>query len=253
MSEEKTDTTTSATETTDVSATTDADSGKTESANTAETNDGADADSSTVLGSATDGTGDGEGDGEKADADDKDDANGDAGVPEAYDLKVTAKDAEGKDVEVEIDTELLAEATPVLKELGLSNEAANKLAPFILKAQERATQRQNDEFATVKADWAKQAKDDPEIGGKAWKDTTALSAKALDHFIGPVKDAEGKPNEFRQLLDQTGLGNHPAMIRAFRKIGEALSEDGTIARSDAVETTKKSREEALYPDDVPKK
>jgi hypothetical protein len=214
---------------------------------------------STVLGSATtgDGTGDGKGDGEKADADDKADANSDNAVPEAYELKVTVKDAEGKDTEVEIDTELLGEATPVLKELGLTNEQANKLAPFIVKAQERAFAKQADDFAAVKADWAKEAAADPEIGGKHWKATQANAARALDHFVGPmtVKGEDGKdvPNPTRKLLDESGLGNHKDLIRAFAKVGEAMGEDGTFARSDTAPVAKKGREEVLYPDDVPKK
>jgi hypothetical protein len=31
---------------------------------------------------------------------------------------------------------------------------------------------------------------------------------------------------FRTLLNETGLGNHPEMIRAFARIGERVSEDG---------------------------
>lgn len=210
----------------------------------------------TVLGDATAGTGDGEGDGEKGkDGDDGDDKGAADSIPENYELKVTVKDAEGKDAEIEIDTELLAEATPVLKEVGLSNEAANKLAPFVVKAQERFAQRQADEFATVKADWAKAAQSDPEIGGQNWKASTSLAAKALDHFVGPVstKDEAGNdvPNEFRTLLNESGLGNHPSMIRAFRKIGEALAEDGNFARGDRAIQPKKSQAEILYPEDVP--
>lgn len=215
-------------------------------------------DNATVLGSATsgDGAGDGEGDDEKGGKDGDGDGEGDPEVPETYELKVTTKDAEGKDVDVEIDADLLAEATPVLKDLKLTNEQANKLAPFVVKAVDKAFQKQGDEFATVKADWAKEAEADPDIGGKNWKSTQALAAKALDHFVGPVtaKDEDGNdvPNEFRKLLNESGLGNHPAMIRAFRKIGEGLAEDGTFARSDTGVPTKKSREEELYPDDVPK-
>ena len=225
----------------------------------ADAGDAGKGDDATVLGSATakDGAGDGKGDGEKAKADDKGDDDGDAGVPEAYDLKVTTKDAEGKETEVEIDTDLLAEATPVLKELKLTNDQANKLAPFVTKAIEKAFTKQADDYATVKADWAKQAQADAEIGGKNWKTTQTNAARALDHFAGPVstKGEDGKevPNAFRALLNESGLGNHPDMIRAFSKIGEALGEDGTFARSDIGTKQPKSREEALYPDDVPKK
>jgi hypothetical protein len=58
-------------------------------------------------------------------------------IPEAYELKITTQDADGKDVDVEIDPVLIEEATPILKDVGLTNEQANKLAPLAVKVQER--------------------------------------------------------------------------------------------------------------------
>lgn len=217
-------------------------------------------DGSSILGSAADaGAGDA---GSEAAAGDKDgqadaaDAGDKADPPETYELKVTAKDAEGKDVDVEIDSVLLEKATPVLKELGLSNEQANKVAALVPEITNRIFEQQANDFAATRAQWAKDVKADKEIGGANLKETEKLAARALDHFVGPAvtKNDKGEEvrNEFRQLLDDTGLGNHPVMVRAFREIGKALSEDGTIARSNAAVSTPKSREEVLYPADAPK-
>jgi hypothetical protein len=216
-------------------------------------------DDATALGSAAaeDGAGDGSEDGKEGDeGGDDDKAKADA-PPETYELKVTTKDADGKDTEVEIDKALLDEATPVFKELGLSNEAANKLAPLAIKVQERMLQQQADEFATTRAAWAKEAQEDKEIGGKNWKSSLSLAAKALDHFGAPseIKEVEGKKvetNPFRVLLNQSGLGEHPVMIRIFSNVGKALSEDGQFPRGEGA-APKKSREEVLYPEDTPKK
>lgn len=223
--------------------------------------DGGDAgDDGTALGKATAGDGAGDGDADKG-ADDKDggdDQAGDTdGPPEAYDLKITVKDAEGKDQPVEIDPALMTAATPIFKDLGLTNEQAQKVAALVPEVQARMAEQQNDEFAKVRADWAKDAADgqkNPDIGGKNWKSTMSLAGKAMDQFVGPSeKDDKGnEKNEFRALLNATGLGEHPAMIRAFRKIGEALSEDGALPRGEQA-TVRKPREEELYPDDVPKK
>lgn len=217
-------------------------------------------DDGTALGKATagDGAGDGGDDAGSDNQDSGDDKAGDAdGPPETYDLKVTVKDAEGKDQAVEIDPALLTVATPILKDLKLTNEQANKVAALVPEIQSRMVEQQNDEFAKVRADWAKDAADgqkNPDIGGKNWKSTISLAGKAMDQFVGPSeKDDKGvEKNEFRALLNETGLGEHPAMIRAFRKIGEALSEDGSLPRGEQA-TVRKPREEELYPDDVPKK
>jgi len=167
-------------------------------------------------------------------------------VPEKYDLVVTIKDEAGADVPVEIDSVLLGKADPVLREVGLSNAQANKLAPLVFDIQQRALDLQTAEFDGVKADWAKAAQADPELGGRNWKETEALAARALDTFGAP----KGSP--VRQLLDDSGLGNHPEIIRLFREIGKRLTEDGNPPSAPGKPVVK-SREEVLYPDDVPQK
>lgn len=197
--------------------------------------------------------GEGEGDdasnvNDKDGGDDKGDESKAPELPEKYELTPP----EG----MEIDDALLAEADPVLRELGLSNDQANKLMPIVGKVADAIFTRQSEAFATQAADWAKQSKADKELGGKNWHETENLVAKALDTFAGPatIKDKDGKdvPNAFRQLLDETKLGNHPEMIRMFRKIGAALGEGGDLSRSDAGAPVKQDRLETLYPNDVRK-
>jgi hypothetical protein len=144
----------------------------------------------------------------------------------------------------------MAEADPIFRDIGLTNEQADKLMPLAGKFAERIAAQQDDAFQVMKSDWAKEARADKELGGANWKETENLVARALDRFAGPAmtKDAEGKeiPNPFRQLLDETGLGNHPEMILMFRNIGSATGEGGELARSDSAAPVKKPREEVLY-------
>lgn len=171
------------------------------------------------------------------------------GPPEAYELSLP----EG----IELDADLLNEATPVFKELGLSNDAANKLAPLAMKVQERFVAQQSNDYALLRADWAKQVQSDPEIGGKNLSATMHSVARALDWAVGPAESTNDKGEKvaepFRQLLNETGLGNHPVMVRAFAKIGAALGEDDKFVRENIGSPQKRDRLEALYPDDVPNK
>lgn len=164
---------------------------------------------------------------------------------------------------VELDAELLTEAAPLLKEAGLGNKRASQLAPLVTKIQERtqaAVQQQLvDNHAATIADWSKETLADPELGGSNWKDTQANVAKALDHFIGPKTvevEVEGQkveqPHPFRELIDQTGIGNNVHLVRAFAKIGAALGEDTTLARAAQGGAAQKSREELLYPEQTGK-
>jgi hypothetical protein len=132
----------------------------------------------------------------------------------------------------EIDQGLAEEATPVLRELGLDDAGANRLMPLAAKVVTRAFERQLDDFTATKAEWAKQSKADPTIGQQNWPATERLISRALDAA------GAGKGSLFRQLLDESGLGNHPAFIAGFRKIGERLG---------ALPSKPKSRAEAWYP------
>jgi hypothetical protein len=155
-------------------------------------------------------------------------------APEAYELKAP----EGQ----ELDTEALAAAEPVFRDLNLTNEQAQKLTDAYTQILPKVVERMQAQQSTMIADqrkaWADEAKADPEIGGKNWDASIASSAKALDRLGAPA----GSP--FRQLLNDSGLGNHPEMIRMFAKIGNVVGEDGDFI---AAKTTQaKTTEEKFY-------
>lgn len=107
----------------------------------------------------------------------------------------------------------MTEFSTVAKDAGLSQEAAQKvigaLAPKI--AAENAAA-----FQSYTQGLVAQAKADKEFGGDALDANLAIAKKAIDTFGTPA---------LRTLLDQSGLGNHPEVIRAFLKAGKALSPD----------------------------
>lgn len=177
---------------------------------------------------------------EKASDTDGDDKAANAEVPDAYDLAAPEGfTIDAKDVEI---------ATPVLKELGLSNDAANKLVPVMAQViANRVEALQNAQLQQVSA-WRKErfdeARNDPEVGGAKWEESLALSAKALDQFGAP----KGSP--FRNALDESGWGNHVEMVRMFAKIGRAIGED-SFTRADAGAPVRDAAA-TLYPNDTPK-
>lgn len=178
--------------------------------------------------------------GDLKDEDDKaaDAKDGDkpVGAPEKYDLKL-----EG----IELDRQTLDDAEPIFRELNLDNDQANKLMPvakvFAERTRDATIQQIIDAGAQQKKDWLDAFKADPEIGGAKTEETTHLAAKALDALGYP----EG--SDFRKVLTETGFGNHPEMIRAMRKIGEMVSEDGFVRGGAAAPTT--NAKSTLYPND----
>lgn len=221
----------------------------------ADTASGQAGDDATVLGAAeaSEGTGGPDGDGEQGKGEAAP-ADG-AGVPDAYELKSFTV-GEGDDARtVEIDSGLLDEITPGLKGAGVTQEMLDKLAPTVVPAiQQRVLTQMEDRFSETRSNWAKEAQADPEMGGKNWSETLQLAAKALDHFgAKSEKDSDGKEtNPFRVLLNESGIGNHPVMLRMFRNVGAAIGEDTTFVRNTSEQAVPKAREEKNYPDDIPK-
>jgi hypothetical protein len=159
------------------------------------------------------GTGDGQGESKKDDGGDKADKSDDDkadGPPEKYEFTMP----EG----VELDTALAEKVDPVLRELGLNNEQANKLAAAFAEYRVSETQRQSEAYAQQVEDWGKQARDDKEFGGAKFDENVAHAQKAIGKFGTP---------ELKALLAD-GLGNHPELIRFCVRVGKAIGEDGGV-------------------------
>jgi hypothetical protein len=122
---------------------------------------------------------------------------------------------------VEIDKDVLAEATPALKEAGVTQGQMNVLAPVAAQlVQKGADQMQSalvGEIVATRKAWHDATMADKEIGGtKANLDASvALAAKAIDQFGG---------QELRDELNRTGYGNNPLLIKFMKRVGESVSE-----------------------------
>jgi len=85
--------------------------------------------------------------------------------------------------------------------------------------------------------WEGQVRADKEIGGDKLTENLALAAR--------FKDAFGTP-ELKTLLDQTGLGNHPALVKAFIKAGKAISPDTFVSGNGSGASSARSLADRLY-------
>lgn len=74
----------------------------------------------------------------------------------------------------------------------------------------------------LNAQWIGQVKADPEIGGAKFNEVKTTIARAIDG-LGPELSVA-----FRQGLDATGAGNHPAIWKGLAKMAALLSEGGAV-------------------------
>lgn len=130
------------------------------------------------------------------------------GAPEKYEWKAP----EGKTY----DPEMLSAYEKVARSENMSQEAAQRVLDGVASA---FADRQLALIETTKTAWADSAKADKEFGGAKFSENLAVAKKALDTFGTP---------ELRSLLKESGLGNHPELIRAFYRAGQAISEDRVV-------------------------
>lgn len=84
-------------------------------------------------------------------------------------------------------------------------------------ASERMNEFYTSAWEKTKKDWREQFNSDPEIGGNR-RDTTI---KAISQGLAQYGGTPEQQADFRQAVDSTGVGNHPALIRTFHNlIGE---------------------------------
>lgn len=144
---------------------------------------------------------------EKADADAKA-----AKVPEKYELKLP----DG----MTLDPAETAAFETKARELGLSQKAAQELyelgANAVKKNHSTTSEAYAKQIADEQASWLPLTSADKEYGGDKFAESKGIAQRA-QRFMSP---------EFKAVLNQTKLGNHPEFFRFAYRIGMAMSEDG---------------------------
>lgn len=167
----------------------------------------------------------------KDDGEDKDakDADKDEGAPEAYEA---FKLPEG----VELDEAMLEKATPIFKEMGLSQEKAQQFIDLYTDVRMAEATKEAEAFAEVHKNWVQTVK--KQFGdGDTLKANMTFAGKAIDKFGGP---------KLREMFNETGIGNNPVMVEFMVNLGKMIGEDGVTPNGDAGGGDK-DRAEIMYP------
>lgn len=133
------------------------------------------------------------------------------GAPDKYEFKAP----EGQ----QFDSEVVTTFSEVAKELNLSQEAAQRVLDTMSP---KMQERQLAMIQAVQTQWTDASKADKEFGGDKITENLSVAKKALDSF-GTA--------ELRSLLNESGLGNHPEIIRFMYRAGRAISEDRYVGSS----------------------
>lgn len=140
----------------------------------------------------------------------------------------------------EVNQEIMAEVSPLLKEMRADAEKAQALAAVGAKLIEDTYNKQLQAWQKQVDDWEKEVLADSEIGTK---EAIAIANRAVQKF--------GSPKLQEELL-RLGIGNHPELVRCFWKIGTMISDDSLVVSSKS-NAEPKTLGEALYGDKYDKK
>ena len=136
------------------------------------------------------------------------------GAPETYEFNTKVADAPD-----ELDPEVITAFGEVAKELDLPQDAAQKVIDKVAPVMQA---RQAKMVEQVREDWANESKADQEFGGENLNANLEIAKSSLKEF---------GTDALKSLLQESGLGNHPEVIRFMYRAGKAISEDAYVGNS----------------------
>ena len=117
---------------------------------------------------------------------------------------------------VTLNTDAVTELKAFAAEKKLTQEDAQKLVDLGAKTMQQQQAALVSQIEQAQAQWSDASRTDKEFGGDKLAENVAVAKQALDTFGSP---------ELSKMLKESGLGNHPEIIRAFFRVGKAISED----------------------------
>lgn len=133
--------------------------------------------------------------------------------------------------------ESLKPAIELFKEMRLPQEQAQKLVDLALSRERANAHAAWQAFVDRQETWVKEVKADPEIGGAKFDASLAALARAKDRLAVPGLD---------EALNVTGAGDNPAVIKAFVRMGQLLSEDRFAPGQTPAPANQRAPSEVIY-------
>jgi hypothetical protein len=152
---------------------------------------------------------------------------------------------EGWQIQDEANTQI----NTMFKDIGLSQEAGQRLVDFYVQKTEEAAQAPYKMYEQMRKDWRDEVAKDPDIGGRL--DQVRQTIGRAINSLGDARLAQS----FREAMDLTGAGDNPAFIRAFYRFAQRLTEQTHVVGNGPALTgqTKpgsgpRTMAQAMYPD-----
>lgn len=132
-------------------------------------------------------------------------------VPEKYELSLS-KDSL-------LDPAHIEKVAEFAKQNGLTNEKAQEILDRENGVVSTFVEAQREKLKAQVEGWVEQTKSDQELGGAKFKENMEQAKRVVERYSTP---------EFMKFLNDSGLGNHPDMVRVFYRISKAAAEDKLV-------------------------
>lgn len=138
-----------------------------------------------------------------------------------------------------LDETELAPALELFKENRLSQEQAQKFIDLATQRELAAAQKNVQAFVDLQTKWQGEVMADPELGGSKWEASKASVDRLMDRLNIPG---------LKEALNLTGAGNNPAVVKAFVRLGNMVSEDKVLSGQPAASPAVRTPAEVIYGD-----
>jgi hypothetical protein len=152
---------------------------------------------------------------------------------------------------------MLESATPIFKELGLSQDQAQRLIDLQVARELESAKAPKATYDALRSDWRTATTTHPDISGFVDRASGKTGIDGVKANIGRALTALGDPalaTGFREAMDLTGAGDNPFFVRAFNKLsafvveGSAVRGNGPSSHSQRAPGARPpSAAQALYP------
>lgn len=150
-------------------------------------------------------------------------------APDKYELKLPENS--------QLDESVIERISSFAKEKGLTNDQAQQILDYESQSLDRFNEAQTEHIKSVTESWKADAVKDKEFGGEAFAKNVELAKRVAVKFGS---------EDFLKTLNETGLGNHPELIRVFFRVGKAMGEDTLVQANSQPAPRPRSTEELLY-------
>jgi len=156
-------------------------------------------------------------------------------APESYNLTMPEGSKLGETA--------VADISELAKSMGLSNENAQALLNGRNETLNGFLETEKTQWTAEQAKWADEQRADPEIGGQGGAEydaNLAMANQVISKFGSEKLVAD---------LKRTGMGNYPELVRAFVRIGKAMTaeDDVILGGPSGGKTGPVNPEDVLYP------